>query len=85
MGRKSRADRVESALRRTDATLEAWFRRGAGVVRLQLNRLQGRLKQVSTGLEQLEKDPKPGAKTRRNRPAATRRAATRPRKTKKAA
>ena len=85
MGRKSRANRVESALRRADASLEAWFRRGAGVVRQQVNRLQGRLRQVSTGLEQLEKDPKPAAKTPRNRPAATRRASTRPRKTKKAA
>src|SRR5437879_10264045 len=63
MGRKSRADRVESALRRADASLEAWFRRGAGVVRQQVNRLQGRLRQVSTGLEELEKDPKPAAKT----------------------
>jgi hypothetical protein len=85
MGRNRGTDRVESALRRADATLEAWFRRGAGVVRQQVNRLQGRLKQVSTGLEQLEKDPKPAAKTRRNRPASTRRASTRPRKTKKAA
>src|SRR2546429_387507 len=36
MGRKSRADRVESALRRADASLEAWFRRGAGVDRSQV-------------------------------------------------
>ncbi|TMC30683.1 MAG: hypothetical protein E6I84_01755 [Chloroflexi bacterium] len=83
MGR-STADRVESALRRADATLEGWFRRGAGVLRRQVNRFQGRLKQVSTGLEQLEKERKPAAVKRSPRPAATKRA-TRPRKPKKAA
>lgn len=85
MGRRSRTDRVESVLRRADAALEACFRRGAGVLRQQVKRWQGRLKRVTTGLEQLEKDPKPPAKKRRGRPAATRRAWPRHRKTKKAA
>jgi hypothetical protein len=40
---------------------------------------------LSTGLEQVEKDARPATKARRERPAASKRAATRPRKTKKAA
>jgi len=107
MGRSKRADRVESALRRADATLEAWFRRSrvtarqasvvfarflrrakkrsAGVLRQRVAGLQGGLKHLSTGLEQLEKDRKPATTKRRERPAATRPAAARTRKPKKAA
>ena len=84
MSRGTRTDRVESALRRADETLEAWFRRSAGVLRRQVTRLQGGLKQLSTGLEQLQKDPKPATTKRRARPAATKRA-VRPRKAKKTA
>ena len=65
--------------------LEAWFRRGAGFVRKPIDGLQAGLKRLSTSLEQVEKEPAPATKTRRERPTATRRAATRPRKTKKAA
>lgn len=84
MGRRtSRTDRVESALRRADATLEAWFRRSVSVLRQQVTRLQGGLKQLNGGLEQLEKDARPATTRPRARPT-TRRAA-RPRKTKKAA
>ena len=85
MSRSKRADRVESALRRADATLEVWFRRGAGAVRRQIDGLQAGLKRLSRGLEQVEKEPKPASETRRERPASNRRKATRPRKTKKAA
>jgi hypothetical protein len=84
MGRRTRADRIESTLRRADETLEAWFRRSVGVLRQQVTRLQGGLKQLNGGLEQLEKDPRPATTKHRARPTATRRSA-RPRKTKKAA
>lgn len=85
MGRSSRADRVEAALRGADAMLESWFRRGAGFVRKPVDGLRAGLKRLSSGLEQVEKEPGPATKTRRARPKASRRAATRPRKTKKAA
>ena len=85
MGRSKRADRVESALRRADAALETWFRRGAGALRQPVAGLQGVLKHLSVGLEQLEKDRKPAPSKRRDRPAATGRAVARPRKPKKAA
>jgi hypothetical protein len=85
VSRSKRADRLESAFRRADATLEAWFRRGAGAVRRRIDGLQGGLKRLSRGLEQVEKDPKPVSETRRERPSSNRRKATRPRKTKKAA
>jgi len=107
MGRSKRSDRVESALRHADATLEAWFRRSrvttrqasvvfarflrrakkrsAGVLRQQVHELQGGLKHLSSGLEQLEKDRKPATRKRRERPAPIGRTAKRPRKAKKAA
>jgi alpha-beta hydrolase superfamily lysophospholipase len=85
VSRRKRADRVESALRRADATLAAWFRRGAGVVRRRIDGLQGGLKSLSRGLEQVEKDPKPVPQPRSERPTSSRRKVTRPRKTKKAA
>lgn len=85
MSRSPRADRVESALRRADATLEAWFRRAAGALRHPVKGLQGGLEQLSSGLEQIEKDGKPATTKRRTRPAATRRPAARTRKPKKAA
>jgi hypothetical protein len=84
MSRTPRVDRVESALRRADATLEAWFRRAAGALRHPVKGLQGGLERLSSGLEQLEKDRKPATTKRRTRPAASRRP-TRSRKPKKAA
>jgi hypothetical protein len=85
VGRTSRADRVEAVLRRADATVETWFRRAAGAIRKPVDGLQAGLKHLSTGLEQVEKDPKPTTKTRRARPATSKQPTTRPRKTKKAA
>jgi hypothetical protein len=85
VGRTSRADRVEAALRRADATVETWFRRAAGAIRKPVDGLQAGLKHLSTGLAQVEKHPKPTSKARRERLATNKQATTRPRKTKKAA
>lgn len=85
MSRTPRADRVESALRRADATLEAWFRRAAGALRHPVKGLQGGLEQLSSGLEQLENERKPATTKRRTRSAVPRRTTARTRKPKKAA
>ena len=85
MGRRSRTDRVEAALRHADATLAAWLRRTARVVRRRVEGLQGGLKRLSTGLGQLEKDRKHATTEGSERPATSRRATARTRKPKKAA
>ena len=76
-------------MRKADETLEEWIRRGARVLRNQVDGLQVGLRKLGTGLEQLEQEhtpaeAKPAARTPRRRTAATRKPA-RSRKSKKAA
>jgi hypothetical protein len=51
---------MEAILRQADASLEKWFRaakkRAAGIVRQRVDNLQGGLKKLSTGLEQVERE-----------------------------
>lgn len=82
-------------MRKADATLDQWFRRGAGALRQQVDDLQVGLKKLSANLEQLErsrrstesgKAPRPASKSsgKRTHAAAPRKTA-RPRRQKKAA
>ena len=88
MSRSKPADRVESVLRRVDATLGRVLTRartrGAGVLRQQINGLQGGLKKLSGGLEQLERKPRAEPSKRVERPATASKPA-RARKPKKVA
>ena len=73
MSRSKPADRVESLLRRADATLGRVLTRartrGAGVLRQQIKGLQGGLKKLSGGLEELERKPRADSPKRVERPA----------------
>jgi hypothetical protein len=51
-------------------------RQSAGVLRHRVDRLQVGLKQLSAGLQQLERDGKAAPKKRRARPAVTRKSAS---------
>ncbi|HET9847068.1 MAG TPA: hypothetical protein VFR68_00750 [Candidatus Dormibacteraeota bacterium] len=93
---RSKKDGVEAVLRKADATLDQWFRRGAGAIRQQVEELQAGLKKLSANLEHMEKSQKAAqsgtrarstskaSSTTQARSAATRKAA-RPRRPKKAA
>ena len=76
-------------MRKADETLEEWIRRGARVLRNQVDGLQAGLRKVGTGLEQLEQERKaapehkPAARPRRR--ATVGRKPARSRKSKKAA
>jgi hypothetical protein len=86
VGRKKASDRVESALRRADATLETWFRRarkrGAGVLRQRVDGLQAGLTKLSARLGHLERD-REVAPVKRTRAVIARKSPS-PRKPKKA-
>jgi hypothetical protein len=89
MARTPKRDSVEAVVRKADETLEEWIRRGARVLRNQVDGLQAGLRKVGTGLEQLEQErkaapeDKPAARPRRR--ATVGRKPARPRKSKKAA
>jgi hypothetical protein len=89
MARTPKRDSVEAVVRKADETLEEWIRRGARVLRNQVDGLQAGLRKVGTGLEQLEQDRKPAeAKPEARRPrrrVTVGRKPARPRKSKKAA
>lgn len=77
-------------MRKADETLEEWIRRGARVLRNQVDGLQAGLRKVGTGLEQLEQEHKtaaPGRKpaARPRRRVTVGRKPARSRKSKKAA
>ena len=88
MSRSKPADRVESVLRRADAILGRVLTkartRGVGVLRQQINGLQGGLKKLSGGLEGLERKPRADSPKRVERPATASKPA-RARKPKKVA
>ena len=92
---RTKKDDVEAVLRKADATLDQWFRRGAGALRQQIDELQAGLKKLSGNLQSLEKRRKSTASSSRDQSASpaprkpSRRAAprktARPRRQKKAA
>lgn len=88
VSRSRPADRVESVLRRVDATLSRVLTRartrGAGALRQQIKGLQTGLKKLSAGLEHMEHDTATDPAKRAERPAAAPKPA-RARKPKKAA
>jgi hypothetical protein len=90
MARTRKPDSVEAVVRKADETLEEWIRRGARVLRNQVNGLQAGLRKVGSGLEQLETDRtaapevKRAARKPRRRSTVARKPA-RSRKSKKAA
>jgi hypothetical protein len=89
MARTPKRDSVEAVVRKADETLEEWIRRGARVLRNQVDGLQAGLRKVGTGLEQLEQErkqaeAKPAAPRPRRRVTVGRKPA-RSRKSKKAA
>jgi hypothetical protein len=88
VSRSKPADRVEAALRKADATLGRVLSkvrtRGAGALRQQIKGLQGGLKKLSAGLEQMEHDTPTSPAKRAEHPAAAPKPA-RARKPKKAA
>jgi hypothetical protein len=92
---RTKKDDVEAVLRKADATVDHWFRRGAGALRQQIDELQAGLKTLSANLQRMEKSRKsrpssdgnqsaPPAPRKLTRSAAPRKAA-RPRRPKKAA
>ena len=81
---RTKKDSVEAVLRKADATVDQWFRRGAGALRQQVDELQVGLKKLSANLEQLEKRRKSAAASTKARPATTRKT-SRTRRQKKAA
>ena len=74
---------MESVLRRADAILGRVLTkartRGVGVLRQQINGLQGGLKKLSGGLEDLERKPRADSPKRVERPAT----ASKPARTRK--
>jgi hypothetical protein len=78
-------DGVEAVLRKADATLDQWFRRGAGALRQQIDELQDGLEKLSANLQQLEKSRKSAGSGKPERSGSTaspkRSRSTAPRKT----
>ena len=68
---RTKKDDVEAVLRKADATLDQWFRRGAGALRQQIDELQAGLKKLSANLQRLEKTRKSSASSTRNQSAST--------------
>jgi hypothetical protein len=68
---RTKKDDIEAVLRKADATVDHWFRRGAAALRQQIDELQAGLEKLSTNLQRLEKSRKSSASSYRDLSAPT--------------